>query len=90
MSVAENITSEVITLHYNEFIHENYDHLHIHKTTTFIFTKYIRSIKLSSIISLTPLHPFPHALSIQFLRYPVVVQHMKRKRLQQHGVWTYI
>jgi hypothetical protein len=52
------------------------------------FTKYIRSIKISSIISLSPLHPFHHALSIQFRCYPVAVQHMKRKRLQQHGVWT--
>jgi hypothetical protein len=52
------------------------------------FTNYIRSSKISSNISLTPLHPFHHALSIQFRCYPVVVQHMKRKRLQQHGVWT--
>jgi hypothetical protein len=77
------------SLHYNEFIHENYDHLHIHKMTTFIFLqKYIRSSKISSINSLTPLHPFHHALSIQIRCYPVVVQHMKRKRLQQLGVWT--
>ncbi len=52
------------------------------------FTKNICSSKFSSNISLAPLHPFHHALSIQFRCYPVVFQHMKRKRLQQHGVWT--
>jgi hypothetical protein len=52
------------------------------------FTNYIRSIKNSANNSLAPLHPFLLAHFIQFRYNPVVVQHMKRKRLQQHGVWT--
>ncbi len=31
--------AKIITLHYNEFIHERHDHFHIHNTTTFIFYK---------------------------------------------------
>ncbi len=42
LGLCDKILAEVtiysvrFTLHYNEFIHERHDHLHIHKTTTFI------------------------------------------------------
>jgi hypothetical protein len=87
---SQNRSQKILILHYitmNLFTKGTIIFTSIKRRHSF-FTKYIRSSKISANNSFAPLHPFHLAPCINFRYYPVVIQHMKRKRLQQHGVWT--